>query len=929
MNRNVWLFLVCWLGLQMQLPAAPGPSKETIALLQKDAARFPLIPLGRDRLGESILTVIEPPEKAIHADGFYYHAFRFKAPEWMDGPVNWALVLVDNVPFQSGQFSWFVIPAEGETKYQNLIFYERKTTGAPRVAGRFPKAKRYIEQPLPKGFILPGKEYIVWHRFHRPEVMRIAVALTIDSKRGKNELGVLPTSYRVSNVPDAKAVAAKMFRNRKKASDEAVLADLAGEFDVRAPHPSAFIPMFTAAWIEAQTGGGRDAPEWAAAVNELTFRKSLEHGYLVQAADIASNLAGSLGNIRKYGRRTEILDLMRKAFAGNGLDPDPRTYPDRGPAIAGFPEIRKRDIPPTVPWGNLERDTNGVVTRPARFSRTTANLLQSMANERVDSGHWIEALEWSAWIGDWAETECARKMDIEKANVWYKSQEATASTLARLDLLEAAAGRFREIEDSKLPDAYQGRTKTVARIRALGIAMELGGFEPGFVDRSRELADQLAKNRFSTRANEMSARCVHATALLLAGREDEGLGLLDQLIGNGSERARFAKIRWLLEKGRTHELEDLIVESLEFLRANSLKISEAEIYSLYADFLESEGRLSEALQIRKQALGLCRSFHLFVGLPVEAAGVSRLLARMGDAAGSAAAAKEAEEALAANVPERVRNEVRKTLARLPSARASETRTEKNGKVDLQPRSVVVIPIEGITSETSLGLANPTDRSEGGRLVVTGLPVSTSVDEERGEVVVNVDNGSASQELTLEPGEYWLIRIRLDAGLKPGSKLTVAWKPSPDGEESTSSTILCEAADEGVAAAVIEAGEFRLNPFYGVPIRHHFISAGTETRSPPVRFTASQAARIEVYGGDDMLWCVDAQGNGSLADAGDERHVDFGDSEPHIRLPLENGRSEVRVQVYPVGGLPAEGMTLKLEILAGEEWIPHAEDRIVR
>jgi hypothetical protein len=50
----------------------------------------------------------------------------------------------------------------------------------------------------------------------------------------------------------------------------------------------------------------------------------------------------------------------------------------------------------------------------------------------------------------------------------------------------------------------------------------------------------------------------------------------------------------------------------------------------------------------------------------------------------------------------------------------------------------------------------------------------------------------------------------------------------------------------VAGAVIQAGDYQANPFYGVPIHLSYVAKDHRTKSSPLRFRASQAGRIEIY-----------------------------------------------------------------------------------
>lgn len=73
--------------------------------------------------------------------------------------------------------------------------------------------------------------------------------------------------------------------------------------------------------------------------------------------------------------------------------------------------------------------------------------------------------------------------------------------------------------------------------------------------------------------------------------------------------------------------------------------------------------------------------------------------------------------------------------------------------------------------------------------------------------------------------------------------------------------------------------------------------------------------------------IDAQGNGSLRDAGDERFGD-GDGHGNILLPLANGGISFMIMIYPQQALPDEGLGLRIECFDGEQWELYAEDRLM-
>lgn len=134
-------------------------------------------------------------------------------------------------------------------------------------------------------------------------------------------------------------------------------------------------------------------------------------------------------------------------------------------------------------------------------------------------------------------------------------------------------------------------------------------------------------------------------------------------------------------------------------------------------------------------------------------------------------------------------------------------------------------------------------------------------------------------------------------------------------------------ESGVSEAVVEAGEFKYNPFFGVPLYHHYQHAERDNRRVAFRVRSSRPVRIEVYDQDDRPISVDANGNGSLLDAGDcaFRDANF---DGVGELELISGEAAFRLQAYPDAIPEAAGLEVRVEALIDGKWCPVATDRII-
>ena len=149
--------------------------------------------------------------------------------------------------------------------------------------------------------------------------------------------------------------------------------------------------------------------------------------------------------------------------------------------------------------------------------------------------------------------------------------------------------------------------------------------------------------------------------------------------------------------------------------------------------------------------------------------------------------------------------------------------------------------------------------------------------------------------------------------------------SARSNKTLTSTIRIEAPETGVASSIIQAGNYRYNPFYGVPVHLQYVSKDPAETSVPLRFVCSARARVEVYADDGTPLCIDDQGNGTLGDVGDELFA-ASDGAGNLLLPLAGGSSSFMVLIYPDGPLPADGITLNVDAWHNG-WATQSQNRL--
>jgi hypothetical protein len=336
--------------------------------------------------------------------------------------------------------------------------------------------------------------------------------------------------------------------------------------------------------------------------------------------------------------------------------------------------------------------------------------------------------------------------------------------------------------------------------------------------------------------------------------------------------------------------------------------------------------------MRREAIRLARDFNGFTRLPVQLAKLAALLHKLGYAELATEAADEARSLLrAGNMPPSTIKSVNESLSGIvPAAPAPPQDPEKQQpEVDLQPHRGLVIPLEGAPWNGYLTLTNPGTASVRGVLKISGAPLTAEVNEETGDIRVELANakggGQSSLPMILVPGSYRLITIAADAENAGDNELNFSWRSS-GADKGSDANIHIDMREKGVAGAVIQAGDFQANPFYGVPIHLSYVAKDQRTKSSPLRFRASQSARIEIYRLDGTPLAVDGSGNGSLLDPGDELFSET-DGAGNLLVGLADGAAALKIVAYPEGRIAADGLKIDIEAFDGSEWSLHSSNNI--
>ncbi len=735
-------------------------------------------------------------------------------------------------------------------------------------------------------------------------------------------------SEKLSEFTDEQVMEA-VLKARNENNIPKALKFLSEELDKRGSNAGASKNLSDLVWNEAQVKSGRLDVDWAALLYDEIFKSTQKNQLYEEMNAVTGNLLVSLGAAGRHGRLTEILDWWIEKKQNETRLLEITAYPDQGHVFPFLPEIRKRDIPKSILYSQIGLGAN-TTTREVDIEQKNAQVLSIYAEQLGQSGKWQQSMEWVQQIHRWATLEDG-KPRWQIIQPYFNSVESTARSLQWLGYTEEALAQVDIGLAAPMQESYHGRCNIKLSLLRLELLMELKQAPEDLSDQARELVKRAEANMHLSINYHRDAKVLLAKTLFHQGSKTQALALLDELAAAGHLYARNIRVEYWIAKGMLEGVEPELLSLLKASRETGNKISECWLYEKYADFLEASGRLTEALSMRREVVRLCKSFDFYTKLPIQLAKLAVLLERMGDSVGSKAAADEAGKLIAkGNLPASRKSLAESFLTKLNSGKTfSETKTEKAPLVDFQPERSMVIPIEGAAWTTLLTLANPSDKPEEGTLSARGIPMVFSRKGENGGVIArpatDADQGNTTLRIRLEPSNYQLLKITADKDFTKQGELAVIWT-SWRGETRVEADVVIESPEKGVSSSVIQAGNYRANPFYGVPVHLHYVTTDEATKSSPLRFIASEQARVEVYALDGTPLSVDGQGNGSLRDKGDEL---FGvsDREGNLRLPLKNGAASFMVLIYPNGPIPKDGLTLNVEAFQDGAWSLHSQNRL--
>ncbi len=904
---------------------------------------LPMMYRSKNNLGESSLYRMRTEDCLITHEGKHYIGFQFWSPQLPKGSTEWLIASARGSDI-SGE--WQVIDSNGNivARCQPDI---KPLEQYPRVVERYPSTTKIAHYLTDPSLIEKRTHYYLIQPVADKSNHFFGMSFTSQSKAALEEFGQLaPEVQKLHDRSSSDVVVEEMKELRREKSIEAAMDYLRKElelrmddleFDGKGKERARFLSawhgyryLFVSTYLEGQQGGGRESSLWSSNIFDTLFKTTHQRQYYDDMMDVSSILMSKLNSSGRYGRLAEVFAIWSEGMRMGGYRMDIKTYPDMGPAFPFLEKVHKRNMPALIPYSLLKKGQNGVQQVPKELTYNHIGGIRSYADMLWRNGEWQESLEWILWCKKWASNPEDGGPDKDLSPTWQGCISELSWRLEELGFIEETLSILDTGLNAKYDGYYLGRSTVSHKLTKIRISMDLNqSAPPDLIDQIKQIIEQSRGNIYVSEGTVTDARTILACAMIYTGDIIGGESLLDELVESGSGYARSKRlVYWMKNNKGTHVEEEFITLLNESRKAGN-KLEEVWLYSLYADFLEKQNRSKEALMVRRETIRLYRIFDLYTKLPVELAKLSALLEKIGARNESLAVEKEAKDLfLTHQLPARYVEQAQSIIRGIVRGEHLKEKDTSHALVEFQPQRAVVIPIQNKSWSTLLTLSNLSEEINKGQLTAVGMPVNIKPIDGTLDIMVAVGakDGSNTIAMDLSPGTYNIIEVSSDAGKNLSGALALTYK-SNTGSSETTCNISIENTQNATNSTIIQAGQYQLNPFYGVPIYHQYVSTDSSTHTKPLRFITSEPSRVEIYQMDGTAAAVDGQGNGSLQDGGDEL---FGNSDDHghLLLPIAENRTFMMILVYPNKTPPENGLSLRIEALEEDKWTLYSEDLIL-
>ena len=697
-------------------------------------------------------------------------------------------------------------------------------------------------------------------------------------------------------------------------------------------------------WHEAQHDTGLDDPEWRLLLYKSIYDLAKAKRRFDWTMHVRSNVVATYADLCQWANARALLNETEDYYAVIGFDLDPTKLAARGEWDTKVPFVKTREFPMIVPNGKpvvrWQRKEERDPSKPIYIDNILTGLMQGLANEDLGMGRWDRAMERGIWLRRWSNAvnqhnaDKNRKFELKRDNedVYRASSSQMASIMVMLGFTQKALGLVEEGLARKAASANGLFGRYQLEIMRERLLVEYGKEDVGLIAKMNKYIALEGKSPHIGIGGMDYARLVKAQSLLTLGRFDEAESLLRNITAREQRRMRgwlsaeLQLVDIMLARGEFAKAEKTLRELMAALRITGVKEDELALYRAFVKWAMGSGNWEEALRAHREVMRLVDSFRMTPIMPQEQAVLSKIMAALGNQAESDRLA-----ALARSGAEGRENRFVEMIERELGERPNKGATAPASRVQLQPRRVMSVALDGFPARAVVSLVNHGTREATGALEVKGLPAKISWDQPSGLGIVEVEDvpGNVAERVSgtirIEAGSMAIFSCSGKLANEISKTVFLEWIDK--GEEAGSCEWIIGAADKDSDGAVIDAAEYGDDPFFLIPVHHHLQSKSKDPVN--LRVVASQPCRVEMYDKQGALQMVDAEGDGSLADNGDWLGLDRDRNLAAEVLPdAATGETRFLLQLDPKDWDGKEPLSIRVEWLVDGKWYLAAEDQIV-
>lgn len=698
-------------------------------------------------------------------------------------------------------------------------------------------------------------------------------------------------------------------------------------------------------WHEAQFDSGKDDPEWALLLYKSIYDIAKAEKRFDWRMHVRANVVASYSGLCQWAKSRAILNEAEDYYKSIGFDLDPNTLPVEGGWDAKVPFVKTRKFPVMLPNGRgviywQRHEERRDASKPIFIDNILTGLMKELAKEDLGMGRWDRAIERGIWLRRWSNainrnnSDKSRKYEVKRDNedVYRASTFQMASIMVSLGFTEKALGLIEEGLARKPSTNNDLVGRTYLEIKKARLLVEDGKEDAALMAKMDEALKREGTSPHIGIGVMDYARIIKAQCLATMGDLDGAEELLLTITARekrnmrGWLAAELALIDIMLDRSEFAEAEMTLRELMEALRITGQKIDELSLYRAYVKWAWRSGDWEEALRAQREVMRLVEAFRMTPIMPLEQAVLSRIMAELGDQAESDRLADLAQTGAKGRERRFVESIERQLRGRPEKGSASPA-----SRVLIQPKRVVSVPLDGLPARAVVSLVNHGGREAKGVLRVKGLPTKISWDQATGQGIVEVEDAPGdtvervSGEIRIGAGAMAVFSCHGKLAGEMQRNVFLEWEGRGDCADPCKWII--GAPDKESDGAIIDAGEYEDDPFFLIPIHHHLQSKGKEPVN--LRVVTSEPCRVEMYDGQGALQMVDAEGNGSLAEAGDWLGMDRDRNLAPELLPDPATRETIfMLQIDPKDWKGPEPLRIRVEWLVDGKWVLAAEDQIV-